>query len=189
MGYWIFCAGMLFQAMDKWWDGSQKRRRPHEGLDLCLYGDCRHKIFRLDKKTKIPAMYDGAVVRIFNDFLGKSIIMEHHLPNSDRSRLLTIYGHTNPRSDLGVGSNVLQGEIIATLADTGNSRSGLCPHLHVTIGWSPEAIPYDNLDWTRICDPNTLTLLDPLNSIDRDYRVQNNGFSPCRNLLPSPPNP
>src|SRR3989339_1498275 len=74
---WVFYPGMLFNAKDKWWGDQGKRDKPHEGLDLCLYRDQQDRVFRLDEKTKIPALYDGLVVRIFDDFIGKSVMMEH----------------------------------------------------------------------------------------------------------------
>ena len=58
---------------------------------------------RLDEKTNIPVIYDGVVVGIVNDFLGKSVIIEHDLADSDTNRFCTIYGHLNPHKGLHVG--------------------------------------------------------------------------------------
>ena len=68
---------MLFNSTDKWWGDQGKRDKPHEGLDLCLYKDREDKILRLGENAKVPVIYDGIVVGIVDDFLGKSVIIEH----------------------------------------------------------------------------------------------------------------
>jgi hypothetical protein len=168
---WIFSPGMLFNAPDKWWGDQGKRDKSHEGLDLCLYRDRRGKIRRLDKKTKIPVIYDGIVVGIVNDFLGKSVIIEHDLTDSDNHRFCSIYGHLSPHKDLHVGRTVKEGDIIATLADSNNSKVKTLSHLHISLGWTSKFISYDKLDWKTIGAPNTLTLMDPLYVIGWHYRV------------------
>ena len=166
---WIFCPGMLFNAIDKWWGDQGKRDKPHEGLDLCLYRDRGDMILRLGEKIKIPVIYDGVVVGIISDFLGKSVIIEHLLPNCDNRRFCTIYGHTIPDRGLHIGKIVKQGDIIATLADSSKSKADIFPHLHISLGWTSKAISYDRLDWGKIGAQNTLTLLDPLQVINCNY--------------------
>jgi murein DD-endopeptidase MepM/ murein hydrolase activator NlpD len=168
---WIFCPGMLFNAPDKWWGDQGKRDRPHEGLDLCFYRDRRDRVLRVDTKTRIPVMYGGEVIGIVNDFLGKSVIIEHGFTHSDDRRLCTIYGHTNPHEGLHVGRIVKEGEIIATLADSGKSEANMFPHLHISLGWTSKSISYDQLDWKTIGAQNMLTLLDPLDVMDWPYQV------------------
>jgi hypothetical protein len=166
---WFFRPGMLFNSLDKWWGDHGKRDKPHEGLDICLYKDRHNRILRLDGKTKIPAMVHGVVVKIFNDFLGKSLIVEHDLPNKDSSRFCTIYGHTNPLAGLHVGSIVKEGDIIATLVESIESKHNILPHLHLSLGWTSKYISYDQLDWKTIGSRNTLTLLDPLHVMGAHY--------------------
>jgi murein DD-endopeptidase MepM/ murein hydrolase activator NlpD len=167
---WIFYPGMLFNELEKWWgDKKGKRDRPHEGLDLFLYRDQRDRILHLDKKTRVPVMYDGVVVSILNDFLGKSLIMEHGFADGDNRKFCTIYGHTNPYDGIHVGRVVRQGDVIATLADAGKSKAGISTHLHISVGWIFKSISYDRLDWETIGAPDAMTLLDPLNVIDRCY--------------------
>ena len=84
---WVFCPGMLFNSTDKWWGDQGKRDKPHEGLDLCLYKDRKDTILRLGEKAKVPAIYDGRVVRIVDDFLGNGDLIfcchfGKHIPNS-----------------------------------------------------------------------------------------------------------
>jgi len=170
---WIFYPGMLFNAVEKWWGNHGKRDKPHEGLDLCLYRDRRGHQRQLDEKTKIPVIYDGTVVGIVNDFLGKSVIIEHDLTDSDHNRVCTIYGHIKPRKRLQNGQMVKEGDIIATLADLNNSKVTIFPHLHISLGWASKLISYDKLDWKTIGAPNTLTLMDPLCVLGWQYRKLN----------------
>jgi hypothetical protein len=128
-------------------------------------------VHRLEKKTKIPVIYDGIVVRIVNDFLSKSVIIEHGLTDGDNNRFCTIYAHINPHKDLYVGRIVKEGDIIATLADLRNSKVKTLSHLHISLGWASKFISYDKLDWETIEAPNTLTLMDPLYVIGWHYRV------------------
>ena len=78
---WVFARGMLFQATEKWWGDMGRRVIPHEGLDLCLYEDLNGKLRHLDETTAIPTMFDCRVVNIMDDFLGKTIMMEHRPPD------------------------------------------------------------------------------------------------------------
>ncbi|OGP76804.1 MAG: hypothetical protein A2V86_15095 [Deltaproteobacteria bacterium RBG_16_49_23] len=166
---WIFYPGMLFNAMDKWWGNQGKRERPHEGLDLCLYRDREDRILRLDEKTKIPALYDGVVVRVVDDFIGKSVIVEHRLPGSDNSRFCTIYGHTNLPRGLHVDRIVKAGDILATLARPNKSQSNIPPHLHISLGWIFNEISYENLDWDTMDTLKPLKWVDPLQVISRHF--------------------
>ena len=157
---------MLFNTLDKWWGDQGKRDNPHEGVDLHLYKDRQDQIRRLDDKTKIPVMYDGVVVNIIDDFLGKSVIMEHRLPDDDYRRFCTIYGHTSPYDTLQAGSIVREGDIIATLAEARKPNANIFSHLHISLGWPSKDIAYERLDWETIGTQNTLVLMDPLHVIE-----------------------
>ena len=171
---WVFQPGMLFNSPDKWWGDRGKRDTPHEGLDLCLYRVTSGRIFCIDENTKIPVMYNGVIVAIVNDFLGKSVIVEHELPDSGSPRFCSIYGHTNPPVDLQIGKSVKKGDILATLANSSRSKSGIRPHLHISLGWTAKFISYDRFDWETIGTWDMLTLLDPLDVLDRPYQVLEN---------------
>jgi murein DD-endopeptidase MepM/ murein hydrolase activator NlpD len=168
---WVFCPGMLFNSTDKWWGDRGKRDKPHEGLDLCLYKDREGTILRLGETAKVPVIYDGMVVGIVDDFLGKSVIIEHLFSGCHNNKLCTIYGHTIPEDNLCVGKVVKEGEVIATLADSITSKTNIFPHLHLSLGWTSKKISYDTLNWENIGAPNTVTLLDPLQVIDWHYLI------------------
>jgi murein DD-endopeptidase MepM/ murein hydrolase activator NlpD len=161
---WVFYPGMEFGAQDAWWGDKGTRIRPHEGIDLCFYRGVADNVFHIDERAKIPAMYDGIVVKIIDDFIGKTIIMRHSFPAIGEGTFLTMYGHTNPGESLETGRSVKMGEIIATLAVPRGANAPL-PHLHLTLIWSPEPIAYNMLDWTTIGNSEVAQLVDPLHVI------------------------
>jgi hypothetical protein len=158
-GGWHVDPEMRFGASHMWWAGHGPRPRPHEGLDLCFYRDNHQVVQRLDIETRIPAMYDGIVVRLCDDLLGRSVMMEHRFPEQP-GLLYTLYGHTRPRESLVAGQAVRAGEIVARLAPVTRPRSTVLPHLHISLGWSPEPVAAERLGWAFL--PEVLHLLDPL---------------------------
>jgi len=137
-----------------------KRARPHEGIDLCFYRGVADNIFQIDERATVPAMYDGIVVKIIDDFIGKTIIMKHSFPDIDEGIFLTLYGHTVPAKDLAMGKSMKADEIIATLAPF-KGLTAPVPHLHLTLARSPGSIFLDTLDWTNIGNPDIVHLIDP----------------------------
>lgn len=179
---WVFSPGMMFQASEKWWGDRGRRDAPHEGLDVCLYRDRQSKIHYLDQTTQIPAMYAGVVAKIFDDFLGKSVIMEHLGSNEDRIIFYSIYGHTIPVAGLKTGTSFNQGDIIACLANPAKSETNIAPHLHISTGWNHRPISSDHLNWNTIGTSDTLALFDPLDIMDRPYSVLDSDFHTNRKL-------
>jgi hypothetical protein len=179
---WIFCQGMLFNSSDKWWGNHGRRDFPHEGIDLCLYMDRSRRIRRIDEKTRIPVMHGGVVKAMFKDYLGKTVIIEHEHSDSNTGVFISLYAHTNPRSDIDVGAIVDEGDIIATLGDTGNSKSRIIPHLHFSLGQPSRAFSYEGFVWNTIRSPEKIFLLDPLTVIDWPYQALDAANPACREL-------
>jgi len=179
---WIFCHGMLFNSPDKWWGDHGLRDYPHEGIDLCLYKDQVNSIRRINEKTRIPVMQDGVVKAMFKDYLGKSLIIEHVHSGNDTIRFISFYAHTNPRPEIKDGVVVKEGDVIATLADTSNSKSNIIPHLHFSLGLPSKSFSYDGFVWNTIRKPEMITLLDPLSIIDWPYQMLDTLNSACREL-------
>lgn len=179
---WVFCPGMLFNSMIKWWGIKGKRSRPHEGLDLFMYSDMHDKVHYLDHTTKIPSAYDGVVVKIMDDFLGKSIFIEHGAIDKGNKKFCTFYGHTYPLSGLNVGDTVREGDVIADIADTRNLETGILPHLHISLGIVPQDTSFRHIDWNVIGDPDIVTLLNPLQLMDRSYQLLMQESPPCQNM-------
>jgi murein DD-endopeptidase MepM/ murein hydrolase activator NlpD len=179
---WIFCQGMLFSSPDKWWGDHGRRDYPHEGIDLCLYRDRSRRIHRIDEKTRIPVMHNGVVKAMFKDYLGRTVIIEHENSGSNTGMFISLYAHTKPRSDIVVGAIVKEGDIIATLGDTSNSKSHIIPHLHFSLGLPSKTFSYDGFEWNTIRRPEMIILLDPLPVIDWPYQALETGNPTCREL-------
>ena len=175
---WLFCPSMLFQSMDKWWGDQRKRDNPHEGLDLFLYSDKQGRTHRLDSETKIPAMYDGEIIRVLGDFLGKTIIMRHDTLRNEEGVLCTMFGHTKPEGNVFEGTTIQEGDVIASLSAPASGRSGVKAHLHISVGLLSPSVLYEHLDWGMIGDPASMVLLDPLQIPGWQYQLRE-----CKELL------
>lgn len=163
---WVFRAGMLFEATDKWWGDGGKRGSPHEGVDFCFYRDRHGRLRRLSQVTRIPVMYDGVVAGIVDDFLGKSVLVKHPCHRDRGGELVSIYAHTKPNDDIRVGAAVAEGQLIATLARVEGSKAGTGVHLHLSLGWTANGYAWTSFDWKTIGSSSTLRLLDPLQVMD-----------------------
>jgi hypothetical protein len=165
---WAFWPGMLFLAMEKWWGDRGERTVPHEGVDFCLHEDRQGKLRRLEEGARVPVMYDGVVVRIIDDFLGKSVIVAHHFTEDMNDPFITIYGHTVPLPDLEMGAAIGAGEIIATIAH-GRSGVGVHPHLHLSVGRATGLVSYKGLEWGNMTE--AVAMSNPLDLIEDGYHV------------------
>ena len=163
---WVFSPGMRFNAPDKWWSDYGRRDFPHEGLDFCLFRDAAGQLRRLDESTRIPVMHDGRVRAIFTDYLGQAIVIEHERIAGLPEQAISIYAHTTPREGILPGVTVRGGEIIASIASTGHSRTNILPHLHFSLGRPSPDIAYEPFIWNDMRDPSRVTLLDPHGVID-----------------------
>jgi hypothetical protein len=166
---WLLCSEMLFNASDKWWGIQGKRKKLHEGLDLGFYRNQKKEIIGFDDSTRIPTIYSGVIVGIFNDFLGKSIFIKHEISSADKGTLCTIFGHLNPKSKICPGMRIEAGEIIASAASS--ETSSVSSHLHISMGWAKKEITTEFLDWKVIGSSEMLKLIDPLEIIGRHSLV------------------
>jgi len=156
---WLFAPGMLFKDKESWWPGGRPRLHPHEGVDLRQFVDRHGQVHSLTAKTVIPAMYDGTVIDIFDDFLGKSILLAHG-PLDQGLILHAIYGHIAPAAGLAINDTVREGEPLATLAATG--KSDIPPHLHLSILLMARQAGPGEIRWESINDFAPGGLVDPL---------------------------
>ena len=167
---------MLFGSASKWWGDRGKRKTGHEGLDLFLYRNNVGDILRLAENTSVPVIYDGKVIKIINDFLGKSIFMEHG------NRLITVYGHITPLEGIKVGTKVKEGDVIATIAKISSNKIKIAPHLHITAGWISEEISPETLDWKRVANSKMVRLIDPLDIIKSGSPILKGSLPVCNDL-------
>jgi murein DD-endopeptidase MepM/ murein hydrolase activator NlpD len=158
---WVFSPGMLFGARRKWWGDKGDRETPHEGLDLCFYRTFQKTILAVPPGTLIPSAFDGIVVKVSGDFLGKSVFIRHDGTAKGIESLMTIFGHTAPGEGLEVGSRVSGGQVIGSVAKP-KSGQKVPPHMHVSTAWVSSAVTDSELDWDKIAGSEHLRLIDPL---------------------------
>jgi murein DD-endopeptidase MepM/ murein hydrolase activator NlpD len=164
-GDWVFRPGMLFGASEKWWDPGEVRARPHEGLDLCFYRDKKGNEHLLTKDTMVPVIYRGEILKIEDDFIGKSVYVGHDDYMGDRNRLYTIYGHIKPAEDLKRGVILEEGDIIGAIAEPAREKTNIAAHLHISVALISKSLHSENLTWKVMADSGVVFLQDPLEII------------------------
>jgi len=167
---WIFYPGMLFRSPDKWWGNKGTRPAPHEGLDICLYRTKDGRQIRFDENIKIPVAYNGEVVRIIADFLGKSVYIKHDIRDNAGRYFYSLYGHTLPFDFLRKGSIVNAGDIIGTVSDI-RKKTKIFPHLHISMAWISENYPPEKINWDTIGSSADIILLNPMDALGDQYAV------------------
>ncbi len=168
---WSFYPGMLFNSIDKWWGTGGRRDKPHEGIDVCLFQGKTGSIKYLNKTAKIPAIYNGTIVQIINDYIGKTVFVNHAIYDRKGNQLYSICGHVEPYNGAASGADIDEGKIFATIADNGNIRVKMLPHVHVSVAWIPGNFPAEKLSWDIMHDDSLITLLNPLDVLGCRYSV------------------
>ncbi|MBW1650390.1 MAG: M23 family metallopeptidase [Deltaproteobacteria bacterium] len=154
---WIFKEGMLFNSYEKWWDKG-KRISAHEGIDFWGFETLSGGVKRLNAKVKAPALFDGEVVKIKKDFLGKSIYIRHSDIISEAEECLyTFYGHLKPFHLLG--QRVKKRDAIGFVSD----KSLKIPaHMHISLAWIAKNFDSDNIAWNDLWNNRFIRLVDPI---------------------------
>jgi hypothetical protein len=159
---WEFLPGMKFAERVAWWRDSAERTGAHEGLDICRYWTGDGGRLSLGAGARVPAVCQGEVVAIVDDFLGRSVFVAHGVRDGDGRRLHTVYGHVDPRPGLVPGSLIGDEDLVGTIADPAARGKRVPPHLHITVALiSSEGSP-EKLDWDALRDRGRVLLLDPL---------------------------
>jgi hypothetical protein len=166
---WLFHPDMLHRALGKWWGDLGRRITPHEGVDVTLYRDKAGAVHQLASDTGVPAMYDGTILSIIPDLLGKTVVLEHE---SDEGLFLTIYGHLIPADAPSMGALVAQGDILGTAAGPQGRTPGLLPHVHITLAKVLGNISCSSLDWHQIATSPLFVLKDPLPFLGGRYIIR-----------------
>jgi len=167
----IFFPGMLFNSKEKWWGRGGCRAVSHEGVDLCFFAGDEDAKFRLDETVQIPMIYDGTVVHLMDDFLGKTVVTLHDVGAASYGPLLSLYGHVQPHDHLNVGDRIHQGEVFASIADPGGRSMFLPPHLHLSLA-KPQMFPQvSQLSWEMLNHADRSVFIDPMKALEMDYSV------------------
>ena len=157
---WVVSQGMLYKSPRIWWGKYSKRKQPHEGLDLAYYLNGNDEIIGLNNAPMIPATFTGIVVGVFDDFLGQSLFLKHNSFDQAGRQFCTIMGHIEPEKDISAGKTVHAGDVVGKIAII--EKSGIRPHIHISIGWVQKTITPKLLDWSNIANQTMMELIDPL---------------------------
>lgn len=168
---WAFYPGMLFHSEDKWWGDWGARKRPHEGLDLCLYQGTDGLVRSLDATISIPVMYEGKVVRLVDDYIGQTVFVLHEIYSRNNKQLCSIYGHIDPCEPIENLKPLEKGDIIATICDASIKEAQMASHLHLSVAWVPKSYDCQQLNWETLAHHTEIILLDPLDLIECNYTI------------------
>jgi len=157
---WHFQPGMAFGSPDLWWGQRKPRPCKHEGLDLAFYLDQHGQSRSLPASANFGPLIDGIVIKIFDDFLGKSILIHH--PNYDQGQIYSIFGHTNPLPHLQAGCKVSMDKSIGSIANFTPKIHGPLPHLHLSFFKLSTDLSPLSLNWSMLSNSGKVLLVDPL---------------------------
>ncbi|MCP4670224.1 MAG: M23 family metallopeptidase [Desulfobacula sp.] len=156
---WLFYCGMLFSSRDKWWGDFKYRQSAHEGIDITFYR-LNHKIHSFNDSIKIPAMEDGIVLNICDDFLAKSLVIKQKTTVCN-GQILFVYAHLIPKQDLKPGQIIKKNEVLATICKNSKNPQ-LPPHLHFSCFEVPEDIRPEDLNWDFFSKSHDINLINPV---------------------------
>ena len=174
----LFFPGMLFESRQKWWGRGGMRDQSHEGVDICFFADACGKRFRLDETIRIPAAFDGQVVRIIPDFLGSTVILAHQTEETG-AFLFILYAHIRPDAGLCKGRHLSAGQTFAAIAPP-LANKVMPPHLHLSMMDARSTPQLESLDWPLLNGLDRSRFMDPLEMIDGNWQMMD--FIPGMNL-------
>lgn len=158
---WLFYTGMLFNSRDKWWGDFKFRATAHEGIDISFYRTQAGEIKCFDNSIKVPAMDDGKIVNICDDFLGQTLVVKHKAPAYSDRQIFFIYAHIIPEKQLKTDRIIKKKEVIAKVCDTNRNRL-LTPHLHFSCIETQLDIQPEELNWKLFSKNRDINLIHPV---------------------------
>ena len=154
---------MKYGETNKWWGDNGPRQSPHEGLDFVAYIDSAAQRHLLEPGILTPPLFKGCVVNIIDDFLGRTIILEHSHKTGDGLRLLSFMAHILPPPDIKPGSAISALNLLGEVAP-GNNAS--LPHLHISTAWASPAFPIADFSWANFKKQDGFIPCDPIQFLD-----------------------
>lgn len=167
----VFFPGMMFNSKEKWWGDGGLRAVSHEGLDLCFFEGEGGAKFRLDETVQVPMVYDGVIVHMMDDFLGKTVVTRHGFGDFRYGDMLSLYGHVLPDPHLHVGDRIYQGDVFACLSGTAGRPTLLPPHLHISLAKAWMLPQVRVLTWKMLNQADRSVFIDPLTVLNADFAV------------------
>ncbi len=158
---WLFHCGMLFAGKDKWWGDFGLRSTVHEGIDITYFRARPDDLQWFHAGIRIPAMEDGRVINICNDFLGRTLVIEPLGAESFKSRIVHAYAHILPEGHIRPGRLIQRHEIIAGVCDT-RKNPALLPHLHFSCFELDRRHSPETLNWSLFTTHPDVNRIHPL---------------------------
>lgn len=158
---WLFHTGMLFSTRDKWWGDFGTRSSAHEGIDITYFRTRPREICRFDDTIIIPAMEDGQIINICDDFLGRTLVVEPVNHEFAGTRVIYTYAHILPESRLIIGHRIKKNEAVARVCDT-RKNPKLTPHLHFSCFEIEKGVLPEDLNWDLFSKSTSLTPIHPV---------------------------
>ncbi len=158
---WLFHCGMLFSSKDKWWGDFKYRQSAHEGIDIGFYKTSSNTIHCFDDSIKVPAMADGVILNICDDFLAQTLVIRHQYFISSNWHILFVYAHITPEKSLKPGHVVKTDDLIAKVGNTYKNPQ-LPPHLHFSCFEISKDIKPEHLNWDLFSKSPHINLINPV---------------------------
>jgi hypothetical protein len=158
---WLFHCGMLLSSTDKWWGDFGCRHSAHEGIDITYFRTCNDEIKNFNSSIKIPAMDDGIVLNICNDFLGTTLVVDHKTLSLFNRPVLFVYSHINFESYIKPGCAIKKNDIIAKVCPA-NKNPLLPPHLHFSCFEVFKTVPKKDLNWDLFSSMSKVNMINPV---------------------------
>lgn len=163
---WLFYPGMLFSSWDKWWGDFGIRATAHEGIDITYYRTLSGNLCRFDPSILIPAMEDGLIINICDDFLGRTLIIEHdqaELSGFNRhTKIVSAYAHLVPEKGLSIGQKIKKDQVLARVCPNVKNPQ-LPPHFHFSCFEIFNGLAPEKLDWPLFSSRDAaIRLIHPL---------------------------
>lgn len=160
---WLFYPGMLFRSRRSWWGAGVPRPFTHEGVDLCFFEAKDGTRFRLDPSIRIPMGEDGEIISIIDDFIGKTIVCEHHAyTRMAKSPIYMLYAHVLPEKGVKPGDALKEGQGLARIAPVDPDKTPLPPHLHLSAVFRDKLPLPHSFDWPYLNRLEREAFIDPL---------------------------
>jgi murein DD-endopeptidase MepM/ murein hydrolase activator NlpD len=154
---WLFQAGMGFTAAEKWWSDHGARPTGHQGVDFAAFLDDEKREHRLEAGLLVPPLFNGKVVQIVDDLLGRTIIVDHAIRDQDDLVLHAFYAHLTPHGTISQGAEIGTDSILGAIAP-----GRTCPaHLHISTAWLARDLSLGKFSWQT----SSLQFFDPLEII------------------------
>ena len=158
---WLFYCGMLFSSEDKWWGNFKLRHSSHEGIDITYHRTYPDIMHSFDDSIKVPAMADGIILNICDDFLGQTLAVEYEDSMLFNQRTLLVYAHIIPVQGLKAGHTIKKNQVIARVCDTYKNPQ-LPPHLHLSCFDVLKKVQKKDLTWNLFSNSLEVNLINPV---------------------------